>query len=263
MRLGVPFFESLKEPVPSGLWLKEDDGSYADKGERPQHQIDVIHRPNIYPQAKSLLQNIDVKTHKNYKKNNTYIFPIILTVSENGVPPTHKSSGTIGSVNSNSFSTAVSNKLSERPHRYVLGPKGDGLTQRSERKLTIQSDLFLSPDWIRNVQDRIRKLRSFAAEDGVVVSEESFSDALGFAKRLPRSVEVQPGTFLLDNGNFRFLWNARRQQIGLQFLGNGLIQYVLFVKDGERISTIMGQASEALAMEIIWKNGPTILFAEK
>lgn len=40
---------------------------------------------------------------------------------------------------------------------------------------------------------------------------------------------MRPSLFLNDNGNLRALWkNDQREQIGLQFLGGGNIEFVIF-----------------------------------
>jgi hypothetical protein len=74
---------------------------------------------------------------------------------------------------------------------------------------------------------RVQFLRIEAEIDRVPFSDASFSDLQAFIREMrPR---VRPSLFLNDNGNLRALWkNDTREQIGLQFLGEGNIQFVIF-----------------------------------
>lgn len=74
---------------------------------------------------------------------------------------------------------------------------------------------------------RVQFLRIEAEIDRVPFSDASFSDLQAFMRETrPR---VRPSLFLNDNGNLRALWkNDAGEQIGLQFLGEGNIQFVIF-----------------------------------
>lgn len=74
---------------------------------------------------------------------------------------------------------------------------------------------------------RVQFLRIEAEIDRVPFSDASFSDLDAFVREIrPR---MRPSLFLNDNGNLRALWkNDAREQIGLQFLGEGNIQFVIF-----------------------------------
>jgi len=74
---------------------------------------------------------------------------------------------------------------------------------------------------------RVQFLRIEAEIDRVPFSDASISDFHAFMREMrPR---VRPSLFLNDNGNVRAVWkNDRREQIGLQFLGEGNIQFVIF-----------------------------------
>lgn len=79
----------------------------------------------------------------------------------------------------------------------------------------------------KQTQERVDRLRNIAADEGLEISIDSerdlwsFLDSLDFTRR--------PYLVLLDNGNLRAVWkNAEREQIGIQFTGQGLVQYVLF-----------------------------------
>ena len=73
---------------------------------------------------------------------------------------------------------------------------------------------------------RLAELQADAEEEGIAISEGSQRDLLRF---LGTHLDWRrPSLFLLDSGNFRALWRSGREQIALQFLGNQMIQYVIF-----------------------------------
>ncbi|CAN0119650.1 unnamed protein product [Phaeothamnion confervicola] len=65
----------------------------------------------------------------------------------------------------------------------------------------------------------------------------------------------RPAIFLLDNGNFRALWRDEnnKQQVGLQFLGNETVQYVIFVREGQtdKLKTIASTGSMRAMLPLI------------
>lgn len=74
---------------------------------------------------------------------------------------------------------------------------------------------------------RIDRLKILATEEGVETSAASESDLRAFLDSVAPS--RRPYIALLDNGNFRAVWkNAEQEQVGLQFLGDSEVQYVLF-----------------------------------
>jgi hypothetical protein len=104
--------------------------------------------------------------------------------------------------------------------------------------------------WLAKFKKRLDALREFAAEDDIVVSEASVEQAFCFAAKL-RDV-AQPDTFLLGNGNIRLLWlNTEKEQVGLQFLGDGRAQYICFRKTGKRLETTMGDRDCTALMPFI------------
>ena len=77
------------------------------------------------------------------------------------------------------------------------------------------------------IEDRLRELRIDAQVDGEAFSENSVNDLRQFIQSI--GITKRPGMFLLDNGNIRALWRgADGQQVGLQFLGGGRVQFVIF-----------------------------------
>jgi hypothetical protein len=79
---------------------------------------------------------------------------------------------------------------------------------------------------ITELSKRVQFLRVEAEIDRVPFSDASLSDFQAFMREIR---PVRPSLFLNDNGNLRALWkNNRREQIGLQFLGDGNVQFVIF-----------------------------------
>ncbi len=74
---------------------------------------------------------------------------------------------------------------------------------------------------------RIEDLRSWAEEDGDPFRSESERDFWAFVEATP---DVRRGGLVLVcNGNLRAVWDGDAgASVGLQFLGNGVVQYVLF-----------------------------------
>ena len=105
--------------------------------------------------------------------------------------------------------------------------------QKIEQSTSVLASQFDSGDFFKQVVAikeaivRIEKLKGLATEECIKFSKESERDLRLFLA----SVEFtrRPYIALLDNGNFRAIWrNANREQIGLQFRGHDLVQYVLF-----------------------------------
>ena len=74
---------------------------------------------------------------------------------------------------------------------------------------------------------RIEVLRSEAALDGFSVNAASEEDFWSFVESI--SFAQKAGLVLLDNGNLRAVWKDENgSHLGLQFLGNRLVEYVIF-----------------------------------
>ena len=76
-------------------------------------------------------------------------------------------------------------------------------------------------------RSRIEALRSDAEFDGFIVNEASERDFWSFVNSVSflRKAEV----VLVDNGNLRAVWDGKDgSHLGLQFLGNRLVEYVIF-----------------------------------
>ena len=74
---------------------------------------------------------------------------------------------------------------------------------------------------------RIESLRGDAMLDGFDASAASEQDFWLFLKSIPFAEKA--GLVLLDNGHLRAVWKGEKGEfLGLQFLGDGMIQYVIF-----------------------------------
>ena len=85
------------------------------------------------------------------------------------------------------------------------------------------------PNTVSAYDDRISLLQEQASSEGYFLNSRSRETFLIFFTNNPL---IQLGRlFLLENGNLRAVWKGDNgSHIGLQFLENGLIQYVLFKK---------------------------------
>lgn len=80
---------------------------------------------------------------------------------------------------------------------------------------------------LRAVMRRVLDLLEQEEIEGTAHSPMSLADLLGFFSNGPL-VKV-PKVFLLDNGNFRAVWYGQNsEQLGLQFRGGGIVQWVAF-----------------------------------
>ena len=73
---------------------------------------------------------------------------------------------------------------------------------------------------------RVRLLRIESYSEGIPFSETSLSDFLAFQRE--NSPRKRPALFVTDHGNIRAVWRTGEEQIGLQFLGNREVQFVIF-----------------------------------
>jgi hypothetical protein len=82
---------------------------------------------------------------------------------------------------------------------------------------------------------RLSELKREAAAEQIPYSQHSEHDFFKFWLLNPEI--VRPYLFLLENGNLRALWkNTDGEQVGLQFRGDELVQYVIFARrDGSRV----------------------------
>jgi len=76
------------------------------------------------------------------------------------------------------------------------------------------------------IERQVDELRNHAREETEAFSEASAAETLRFCHEL--AADVEPAIFLMANGNLRAVWrNQELDQIGIQFMSNGVIQYVI------------------------------------
>jgi hypothetical protein len=79
------------------------------------------------------------------------------------------------------------------------------------------------------IEQRLGFLKSEAREAGDSVNEASEQDLRTFIDA--ETFSRVPNLYLVDNGNFRAVWKGPSgEQIGLQFLGGGTVQFVIFAR---------------------------------
>lgn len=77
------------------------------------------------------------------------------------------------------------------------------------------------------ISNRLQFLEIAAEIDSIPFSEASLRDFQALMGEIGH--HSRPSLFLNDNGNLRALWkNGQHEQIGLQFLGDGNVQFVIF-----------------------------------
>jgi hypothetical protein len=105
------------------------------------------------------------------------------------------------------------------------------------------------------VEDRLREVLIGAQLASEPFLEASLEDFRTFIYSLP--LLQRPAIFLLENGNLRALWrNDHNEQVGLQFLGDELVQYVIFFRR-KRKPVILREAGIDLLSEIRTKISAT------
>ncbi len=77
------------------------------------------------------------------------------------------------------------------------------------------------------LKSRIEELKGYAELDGFTINIDSERDFWSFVMSIPASQKAS--LVLLDNGNLRAIWkDSAKNHVGIQFLGNGKVQYVIF-----------------------------------
>ena len=102
--------------------------------------------------------------------------------------------------------------------------------QKPAQHLPHLSYMFLASYNHRAYERRIKELREFASEDDECsdIREPSGKDFRRFIESIPEADKA--GLGLLDNGNLSAIWERRDRElrIELEFLGDGLCEYVIF-----------------------------------
>ena len=110
---------------------------------------------------------------------------------------------------------------------------------------------------------RLKYLQDEALHDGYVLNPASEIDFRSFVRSDP---DIRKGNLvLMDNGNLRATWKDEHgTRLGLQFLGGGMVQFVLFKRrtHGQRISRVSGRDSlEGLGRQIVAFELNSLLYA--
>ncbi|MCY4255832.1 MAG: hypothetical protein OXE51_06930 [Gammaproteobacteria bacterium] len=112
------------------------------------------------------------------------------------------------------------------------------------------SNGLLERNKLQAYRARIDALRLTAAQDGYHLNTASESDFWRFVVSGPRW--RKSNLVLMDNGNLRAVWkNGQGTRLGLQFLGEGMLQHVIFSQReaGKPISRVAGRDT----FEGIWQ----------
>jgi hypothetical protein len=151
-----------------------------------------------------------------------------------------------GTVQAQQLSTATTTAVEDR----LPPPVRDHVGRAERPSLPNSLDMDL----------RVQALRIEARIDQVPFSNASHAEFRDFMRQI--SARVRPAIFLRDSGNLRALWkNDDQEQIGLQFLGGGYIQYVIFKRQPDRkLTSHSGVASRDKLLAFIRAAGATVLF---
>ena len=88
----------------------------------------------------------------------------------------------------------------------------------------------LTRNKINSYKERIETLREYGFEDNIMLNELSEMDFWWFVLVSDSRIRVD-NLVLMENGNLRAVWrDTDGTHLGLQFLGQGLVQYVIFKK---------------------------------
>lgn len=110
---------------------------------------------------------------------------------------------------------------------------------------------------------RLKFLQDEALHDGCELNPASEVDFRNFVQSDP---DIRRGNLvLMDNGNLRATWKDEHgARLGLQFLGGGMVQFVLFKrrKQGQPISRVSGRDSlRGLERQIVAFELNSLLYA--
>ena len=115
-------------------------------------------------------------------------------------------------------------------------PSDDGIQARTDRLNGVA----------RSCRRRIRELDDFARREGFRVNPASERAFWRFFERSPFG--APPGLVLLDNGNLRATWgDMKPTHVGLQFVPNDQIQYVIFARPPSSPGVMRGRGRAGAA----------------
>ncbi len=170
------------------------------------------------------------------------------TVTENWTPA--ESATIIGQINQSDASSELSDFFVDRRQNEWPAYKNAlirGNEEYSDTLLTLTdsgiavslsepgklfAELKVNQATARSFAQEIELRIQFLKSEGEVLKAISEQDFRRFMDSLP--LLKKPRIFLLDSGHLRAVWKGEQgEQIGLQFMGSGIVQYVIFAKHTE------------------------------
>jgi hypothetical protein len=146
------------------------------------------------------------------------------------------------------------NVQSEHPVLFASSDYNDLVRQKD-------ASVTKTPDWLPQFAERLDALAEAAIEDEITVSKKSRKDVNAFVASL-HSVRM-PTVFLVGNGNVRLRWsNKKGEKVGLQFRGNGEVQYLFFKRIGDKFEHMLGTKLLATIIPFIAACGLRHVIAE-
>ncbi len=87
--------------------------------------------------------------------------------------------------------------------------------------------IYQKTETIQDFQNRIIELEKYANDDGISVSTNSKNEFWQFIYNSDFKFK-KDALFLTDNCNLRAVWSDSNNHLGLEFLGNSTIHFVIF-----------------------------------
>jgi hypothetical protein len=109
----------------------------------------------------------------------------------------------------------------------------------------------------QSILTRLKDLHASAADEDMTINPDSEWDFRRYILEQMRPIR-RPAVTLLENGNLRAFWSdASGQQVGLQFRGDGWVQYVLFARTmpDQTLATSVGRKTFGAALESVRQMG--------
>ena len=113
-----------------------------------------------------------------------------------------------------------------------------GVVGRQERQVLGRQGRFgprIASSHSNHYRDRIETLIGYASEDGTRVNDASREDFKYFVDTAVPSKKAM--LVIIYNGNFKGIWANRGDELGLEFIGDRLVRFVLFKQMDENGKT--------------------------
>ncbi len=103
-----------------------------------------------------------------------------------------------------------------------------GRRERGPRNVAPISDY--NEENSRSYEKRIDTLLGYASEEGISARDESKKD---FDLFVDTTIPTDKAMLIImDNGNLRATWREDRSRLSLEFIGDRLVDYVVFIPEG-------------------------------